>query len=64
VTSAAGISAAIVKEPPHWNRVRLSEAARADASTVALIETWGRLHAVRTLLGLAAVAAYPWALNQ
>jgi Anthrone oxygenase len=36
---------------------------QADAGTVALLKGWGRLHAVRTILGLAAVAAYFWALN-
>ena len=35
----------------------------ADRVAVALLERWGRLHAVRTALGLAAVAAYVWALN-
>jgi hypothetical protein len=28
-----------------------------------LIEKWGRLHAVRTVLGLSATAAYLWALS-
>lgn len=28
-----------------------------------LIETWGRLHAVRTMLGVSATAAYLWALS-
>ena len=28
-----------------------------------LLEKWGRLHAVRTALGIAAAAAYLWALN-
>ena len=35
---------------------------RADHATRGLIEQWGRLHAVRSALGLAAVAAYLWAL--
>jgi hypothetical protein len=35
---------------------------RADANTRALIVKWGGLHAVRTALGFAAVAAYLWAL--
>lgn len=35
----------------------------AGTGSVALLEKWGRLHAVRTMLGLAAVAAYVWALN-
>jgi len=33
----------------------------ANASSRALIVKWGALHAVRTALGLAAVAAYLWA---
>lgn len=33
----------------------------ADETTRGLIEQWGRLHAVRTLLGLLSVAAYLWA---
>ena len=35
----------------------------ADASTRAMLEAWGRLHAVRTALGAAATLAYLWALN-
>ena len=37
--------------------------AAAGASSRAMIETWGRLHAVRTGLGIAAALAYLWALN-
>jgi hypothetical protein len=33
----------------------------ADDNTRGLIEQWGRLHAVRTLLGVAATCAYLWA---
>ena len=36
----------------------------ADAATRGLIEQWGRLHAVRTALGMVAVAAYFWALAE
>jgi hypothetical protein len=35
----------------------------AGSHTRALIEHWGRLHAVRTALGLSAVAAFLWALT-
>ena len=36
---------------------------RADAGARRLIERWGRLHAVRTTLGIAATAVFVWALN-
>jgi hypothetical protein len=35
----------------------------AGPATRALIEKWGRLHAVRTALGTAATLAFVWALN-
>jgi hypothetical protein len=37
--------------------------AAAGASSRAMIEAWGRLHAVRTGLGIASVLAYLWVLN-
>ena len=44
---------------------RLKAIAESDAGPTsrALLETWARLHAVRTLLGIAATAAYLWALH-
>ena len=35
----------------------------ANATTRAMIVTWGHLHAIRTSLGIAATSAYLWALN-
>ena len=35
----------------------------ADAKSREMLETWGRLHAVRSALGIAAASAYIWALN-
>ena len=36
---------------------------QADAGARRLIEYWGRLHAVRTALGIAATLAFVWALS-
>ena len=43
---------------------RLKAIAENDAGPAsrAMLETWSRLHAVRTALGIAATAAYIWAL--
>ncbi len=48
---------------PTNNRLKAVGHEQADSASRALIETWGRLHAVRTGLGVAAVLAYLWALN-
>ncbi len=44
---------------------KLQAIAESDAGPTsrALLETWARLHAVRTVLGCAAAVAYLWALN-
>jgi uncharacterized membrane protein len=44
---------------------KLNAIAESDAGpqSRAMLETWARLHAVRTVLGVAATAAYLWALN-
>jgi len=36
----------------------------AGASSRAMVETWGHLHAVRTGLGIASALAYSWALDR
>jgi hypothetical protein len=35
----------------------------ADSKSRAMIKTWGRMHLVRTMLGIAATLAYLWALH-
>jgi Domain of unknown function (DUF1772) len=46
---------------PTNNRIKAIEPAQAGATSRALIEKWGTLHAVRTALGIVATAAFLWA---
>jgi hypothetical protein len=46
---------------PVNKRLEATAADMANAETRGLVETWGRLHAVRSALGLAATLAYLWA---
>jgi len=48
---------------PTNNRLMAIPNEHADAGARRLIERWGRLHAVRTTLGIAATLAFAWALN-
>jgi anthrone oxygenase-like protein len=48
---------------PTNNRLMAIPSERADTGARRLIERWGRLHAVRTTLGIAATLAFAWALN-
>jgi hypothetical protein len=48
---------------PTNNQLKAIANDAADAASRALIEKWGRLHAARTALGIAATAAYLWALS-
>jgi hypothetical protein len=48
---------------PTNNKLNAIAAGSAGPASRNLIETWGRLHAVRTALGIAATLAYLWALN-
>ena len=49
---------------PTNNRLKAITSDAAGPASRALIETWGRLHAVRTTLGIAAAITYLWALAQ
>jgi uncharacterized membrane protein len=46
---------------PTNNRLMATDPATAGADTRKLIETWARLHAIRTALGFAAVLFFLWA---
>jgi anthrone oxygenase-like protein len=48
---------------PTNNKLNAIAPGSAGPASRGLIEAWGRLHAVRTALGLAATLAYLWALN-
>jgi hypothetical protein len=49
---------------PTNNKLKAIAPGAAGPTSRALIETWGRLHAVRTALGIAATLAYLWVLAQ
>jgi hypothetical protein len=46
---------------PTNNRLKAIPEADAGPTSRALLVSWGRLHAVRTVLGFAATTAYLWA---
>jgi hypothetical protein len=48
---------------PVNKRLEATSTDEADATTYGLVEQWGRLHAGRSALGLAATAVYLWAMN-
>jgi len=48
---------------PTNNRLKATAEGDAGPASRALLVSWGRLHAVRTILGLAATLAYLWALQ-
>jgi hypothetical protein len=48
---------------PVNNRLKATPIESAGPESRALLQTWGRLHAARSALGLAATLAYLWALT-
>ena len=47
---------------PINNKLKATAPTEAGPTSRAMVKTWGRLHAVRTTLGIAATIAYLWAL--
>ena len=62
LAEVAGGEALIVMMPTN-NRLKASPATEAGPTSRALLVSWGRLHAARTLLGVAATLAYLWAAS-
>lgn len=48
---------------PTNNRLKQIAENEAGPDSRAMIKSWGRLHAIRTALGIAATLAYLWALT-
>lgn len=46
------------------NRLKATAPDSADTGTVAMLERWRALHGIRTLIGLAAMLIYAWALDR
>jgi len=53
----------LLRIKPINDELKAVDIADSGPATRSKLETWGRLHAVRTLLGCAATVAYLWALN-
>jgi hypothetical protein len=48
---------------PTNNKLNAIAANDAGPASRAMLETWGRLHAVRTMFGISATLSYLWVLN-
>src|SRR5215475_10413666 len=48
---------------PTNRKIKAIAESDAGASSRALLQAWGRLHAVRTVLGISATLVFLWALN-
>jgi len=53
----------LLRIKPTNDRLNAIDEATAGPDSRVLVEDWGRLHAVRTALGIAAALAYVWALS-